>query len=96
MNFDERLFRTIDLNTLVTFMVVYRELGVSRAARKLNVTQPAVSNVLSKLRRRFGDPLFCTRWRKDSPYTRGHSDRGMPGTSVVNGAGSDRFADDAG
>ncbi|AOE85222.1 LysR family transcriptional regulator [Pseudomonas sp. TCU-HL1] len=41
MNFDERLFRTIDLNTLVTFMGVYRELGVSRAARKLNVTQPA-------------------------------------------------------
>ncbi|WP_041770212.1 LysR family transcriptional regulator [Metapseudomonas resinovorans] len=67
MEFDEQAFRAFDLNAWVTFMVVYRERGVSRAALKLNVTQPAVSNVLSKLRRRLGDPLFIPRGREIQP-----------------------------
>ncbi|WCD77886.1 LysR family transcriptional regulator [Pseudomonas sp. TUM22785] len=67
MAFDEQLLRKFDLNALVTFMVVYRERSVSRAACKLNVTQPAVSNSLRKLRSRFGDPLFIPHCRYIQP-----------------------------
>jgi LysR family transcriptional activator for leuABCD operon/LysR family transcriptional activator of mexEF-oprN operon len=48
-------------------MVVYQERGVSRAAKSLKVTQPAVSNVLSKLRARFDDPLFIPSGRVVRP-----------------------------
>ncbi|WP_301295490.1 helix-turn-helix domain-containing protein [Pseudomonas nitroreducens] len=58
MALDEQLLRSLDLNALVIFMVVYRERGVSRAADLLHITQPAVSNTLRKLRRHFGDALF--------------------------------------
>jgi DNA-binding transcriptional LysR family regulator len=58
MNIDERKFAGIDLNLLLVFMVVFRELNVSRAAECLKVQQPAVSGSLSRLRTRFNDPLF--------------------------------------
>jgi LysR family transcriptional activator for leuABCD operon/LysR family transcriptional activator of mexEF-oprN operon len=58
MTIDQTIFHKFDLNSLVTFLVVYQERGVSRAAKSLQVTQPAVSNVLSKLRTKFDDPLF--------------------------------------
>ncbi|MDH4612427.1 LysR family transcriptional regulator [Pseudomonas sp. BN102] len=67
VQFDEQVFRKFDLNSLITFLVVYRERGVSRAARALNVTQPAVSNSLRKLRRRFDDPLFIPLGRHVEP-----------------------------
>jgi DNA-binding transcriptional LysR family regulator len=67
MPFDEGTFYKFDLNALVTFMVVYREKGVSRAARMLNVTQPAVSNSLGRLRRIFGDRLFISRGKYLEP-----------------------------
>lgn len=63
MRFDEQVLREIDLNSLVTFMVVYREKNVSRAAQMLSVTQPAISNSLRKLRCKFSDPLFLPRCR---------------------------------
>lgn len=58
MKFDERLFRNIDLNNLLTLLVIYREQGVSKTADLLNVKQPAISNTLAKLRCHFHDPLF--------------------------------------
>jgi len=58
MEIDQRIFHKFDLNSLVTFLAIYQERGVSKAAKSLNVTQPAVSNVLSKLRAKFDDPLF--------------------------------------
>jgi DNA-binding transcriptional LysR family regulator len=48
----------IDLNQLVLFQQLVVERSVSRAADKLGLTQPAVSNTLAKLRRQFGDDLF--------------------------------------
>ena len=48
----------IDLNQLVLFQQLMVERSVSRAADKLGLTQPAVSNTLAKLRRQFGDDLF--------------------------------------
>jgi DNA-binding transcriptional LysR family regulator len=48
----------IDLNLLRVFDAVLREGGVTPAAGRLGLTQPAVSNALSRLRRVFDDPLF--------------------------------------
>ena len=58
MDSDEQLLLEADLQSLMTFLVVYRERNVSRAAACLGVKQPAVSNTLSKLRKRFNDELF--------------------------------------
>jgi DNA-binding transcriptional LysR family regulator len=48
----------IDLNLLAVFQEVYRERQISAAARRLGLTQSAVSNALGRLRRSFGDELF--------------------------------------
>jgi DNA-binding transcriptional LysR family regulator len=48
----------IDLNLLAVFQEVYRERQISSAARRLNLSQSAVSNALARLRRLFGDDLF--------------------------------------
>ena len=50
--------RDVDLNLLRVFDAVLRERGVTPAAAGLGLTQPAVSNALSRLRGLFGDPLF--------------------------------------
>lgn len=48
----------IDLNLLVVFNQLLIERRVSKAAEKLGVSQPAVSNSLAKLRKLLGDELF--------------------------------------
>ncbi|HEY9531547.1 MAG TPA: LysR family transcriptional regulator, partial [Burkholderiales bacterium] len=48
----------IDLNLLRVFDAVLRERGVTPAASRLGLTQPAVSNALARLRALFGDALF--------------------------------------
>lgn len=48
----------IDLNLFVIFDAIYRERNLTRAAEKLNVTQPAISNALARLRDALGDRLF--------------------------------------
>lgn len=48
----------IDLNLLAVFQEVYRERQISNAARRLGLSQSAVSNALGRLRRLFGDELF--------------------------------------
>lgn len=48
----------IDLNLLVVFQEIYRQRQISGVARRLNLTQPTVSNALARLRRTFGDELF--------------------------------------
>lgn len=51
----------IDLNLFVVFEAIYTERNLTRAAGVLNVTQPAVSNALARLRAHFDDPLFARR-----------------------------------
>ena len=51
-------FRTLDLNLLRVFDQVMAERNLTRAARNLHMTQPAVSNALGRLRDQLGDPLF--------------------------------------
>ena len=50
--------RDVDLNLLRVFDAVLHEKGVTPAALRLGLTQPAVSNALARLRKLFGDPLF--------------------------------------
>ena len=47
-----------DLNLLRVFDAVARERHVTRAAARLNLSQPAVSNALNRLRAALGDELF--------------------------------------
>jgi len=49
---------SIDLNLLLVFQEVYRARQISAAARRLGLSQSAVSNALARLRRSFGDALF--------------------------------------
>lgn len=48
----------IDLNLLVVFEKIYAERNLTRVADSLNITQPAVSNALARLRQTLDDPLF--------------------------------------
>ena len=48
----------IDLNLFVVFDAIYTEGGITRAAKRLSLTQPAISHALGRLRELFGDPLF--------------------------------------
>jgi DNA-binding transcriptional LysR family regulator len=50
--------KDIDLNLLRLFDAVYRTRNVSRAAELLDLTQPAASQGLSRLRALIHDPLF--------------------------------------
>ena len=67
MSLNEDILLSMDLNLLLTFLVVFRERSVSEAARHLRVTQPAVSGSLVRLRQCFDDPLFLRRNRKMQP-----------------------------
>ena len=51
-------FRTLDLNLLRVFDEVMAERSLTRAARNLALTQPAVSNALRRLREALGDDLM--------------------------------------
>ncbi|WP_380181164.1 LysR family transcriptional regulator [Kalamiella sp. sgz302252] len=48
----------LDLNLLHTLDVLLTELNVTRAARRLNLSQPSVSAQLARLRDYFNDPLL--------------------------------------
>ena len=48
----------VDLNLLRVFDAVLAARGVTPAAARLGLTQPAVSNALARLRKVFGDALF--------------------------------------
>jgi DNA-binding transcriptional LysR family regulator len=50
--------KRIDLNLLVYLDVLLRERNVTQAANQLNLSQPAVSNGLRRLRELFDDPLL--------------------------------------
>ena len=51
------VFRRLDLNLLRVFDAVMAEQSLTRAAHKLSLTQPAVSNALRRLREALGDDL---------------------------------------
>lgn len=48
----------LDLNLLLVFDALMRIGSVSKAAEEIGLTQPSMSNALTRLRTFFGDPLF--------------------------------------
>lgn len=57
----------VDLNLLVVFETIYTEEGISKAAERLHLTQPAISHALSRLRDLLEDPLFERQGHKMAP-----------------------------
>src|SRR5262249_31120345 len=51
-------YSDLDLHQLQVLEVLLREHSLTRAAKVLDVTQPALSKTLARLRRYFADPLF--------------------------------------
>jgi DNA-binding transcriptional LysR family regulator len=66
----ERNFAGIDLNLLVTFVVLMRERSTTMAGRNLALSQSAVSHSLRKLRNIFDDELFVRAGNKLVPTPR--------------------------
>ena len=48
----------IDMNLFPVLDAIYATRNLTRAAERLHITQPAVSNALARLRRALDDPLF--------------------------------------
>jgi DNA-binding transcriptional LysR family regulator len=57
----------IDLNLLVVFDTIYAEASITRASRRLNLSQPAISHALGRLREMVEDPLFTRHGRLMTP-----------------------------
>jgi len=60
----------LDLNLLRVFDALMQEQNLSRAAVRLNLSQPAVSNALARLRRHLDEPLFIRTARGMQPTSR--------------------------
>lgn len=60
----------IDLNLLYVLQVLIEELNVTKTAQRLNVSQPAISRSLARLRESFDDPLFIRTSHGLSPTAR--------------------------
>jgi len=65
--------RAVDLNLLPIAFALYDELSVSRAARVLGMSQPAVSMALRRMREAFDDPLFIRVPSGVTPTPRAHA-----------------------
>ena len=58
---------TKDLNLLVVFDTIMTEVSISKAALRLNITQPAVSNAVARMRHIWRDDLFVKNGRNIKP-----------------------------
>lgn len=59
----DSVLRGIDLNLLVLLRALLSERHVTRAARRVGLSQSAASHALSRLRELYGDPLLVRRGR---------------------------------
>ena len=62
----------VDLNLLRVFLAVYEARSASRAAERLDMSQPGLSTALARLRSLVGDPLFVRTGNGLSPTQRAH------------------------
>jgi DNA-binding transcriptional LysR family regulator len=67
----------VDLNLFVVLEAIYREGNITRAGHQLNLTQPAISHALKRLRDLLKDPLFIRRGAHmvPTPFTRNMIDQ---------------------
>src|SRR5579859_6378180 len=61
---------SIDLNLLVVFEAILDERSLTRAAARVGLSQPGMSNALARLRALLGDPLFMRSARGMAPTAR--------------------------
>ena len=78
----------LDLNLLHVFDTIYREGSLTRAAKALHLTQPAVSHSLSRLREHFDDPLFSRQGNQmvPTPIARRFLESMRPGLTQIQSA----------
>ncbi len=78
----------LDLNLLHVFDTIYREGSLTRAAKALHLTQPAVSHSLARLRDHFDDPLFTRQGNQmvPTPLARRFLESMRPGLNQVQSA----------
>ncbi len=57
----------VDLNLFTVLDAIYTEGGITRASQTMNLTQPAISHALKRLRQLFGDPLFERQGHRMTP-----------------------------
>lgn len=62
--------KSLDLNLLRTFVVLWETRSVIATSERLSVTQPAISHALRRLRDRLDDELFVPGYRGLSPTAR--------------------------
>lgn len=62
--------RSVDLNLLVAFEALMRERNVTRAADRIGLAQPSMSNALARLRLLFKDELFVATPKQMRPTAR--------------------------
>ena len=62
--------RAVDLNLLKAFSALMTERGVTRAASRIGLSQPAMSHALSRLRGLFGEELFVRSATRLEPTAR--------------------------
>ena len=67
---DDMNIRRLDLNLIVALDALLDERSVTRAAARLAMSQPALSNALARLRTLLGDPLFIRAQRGLVPTPR--------------------------
>ncbi len=68
----ESTLRGVDLNLLTVFDAVMQEQNITRAALHLGMSQPAVSNAVSRLKGMFDDELFMRHGRGIQPTPRAY------------------------
>jgi DNA-binding transcriptional LysR family regulator len=56
-----------DLNLLLVFHAIYSEKSLTRAGRRLGLSQPAISHALNRLRQAFNNPLFTRKGNRMEP-----------------------------
>jgi LysR family transcriptional regulator, nod-box dependent transcriptional activator len=66
-------FNGLDLNLLLAFQVLLEERNVTRAARRLNISQPAMSAALARLRDYFQDDLLVVQGKQMHPTAQAES-----------------------
>jgi DNA-binding transcriptional LysR family regulator len=78
-----RSLESFDLNRLLALYWLLEERSVTGAARRLNVSQPAMSRTLARLRADLGDPLLVQTGRSLSPTARADALRPQLGEAVA-------------
>lgn len=75
--------QTFDLNLLLVFKALFEEKNVTRASKKIGITQPAMSNALNRLRYLLKDELFVRGPKGMRPTARA-SELAMPIQAALN------------